>query len=606
MATVGQPFGSDPPGGGLDAGNFGTVGDGIADDTLPLRAAVAAATARSERLFIPEGRFLVTGPITSTNFVSDPVRIRGAGQGRTVILQGMNDQVIDVRGSDVGSAIALTVDAATSATTLTVSSTAGWAAGDYLYVKSTVTWPGSVDLAVFGEIVRIKSVDSGTQVTLYGPIDESYAVASTSTATKLSLVNGPSVEDITFQNTAPGTRTAGPVQFEKTINARLSFETINADGPGAQLRFCVDFIASGCRFQDSSDDQANSRFGYGVSIGAYCRDGVVRDCFMRRGRHLVTTGANVGEGPPRHILIANCISTETTSAAFDTHEEGRFIVFSNCLAHTVPNRGFNIRSLDTSLSGCRAFGIFGTSALRVDPNAVRCKITDFWARDIKRDTSTQEAISIAADDCTLNDIRVEQCDGAGVVLSACNRGRVTDASFFRVGRFASTARYGIQLTGTGADHVLRQIYVENDQASSVGIKSAANVSNWVVDGLTTKFTGGGTPAQLQYDVSNIIFVPKVAPGSIKNTGTVSVDVASAAAVTLPDYTDFVNITGAVGITSIVASWIGRVITLKFASTPTITDGGNLLLASTLVATADDTLTLVCDGTNWYETGRSVN
>jgi hypothetical protein len=32
----------------------------------------------------------------------------------------------------------------------------------------------------------------------------------------------------------------------------------------------------------------------------------------------------------------------------------------------------------------------------------------------------------------------------------------------------------------------------------------------------------------------------------------------------------------------------------------------LKLAGNLVATADDTITIVCDGTNWYEVGRAVN
>jgi hypothetical protein len=46
--------------------------------------------------------------------------------------------------------------------------------------------------------------------------------------------------------------------------------------------------------------------------------------------------------------------------------------------------------------------------------------------------------------------------------------------------------------------------------------------------------------------------------------------------------------------------------LIFRGTPTFTDGGNLKLAGNLVATADDSITLVSDGTAWYETARAVN
>ena len=39
---------------------------------------------------------------------------------------------------------------------------------------------------------------------------------------------------------------------------------------------------------------------------------------------------------------------------------------------------------------------------------------------------------------------------------------------------------------------------------------------------------------------------------------------------------------------------------------TLTDGSNLKIAGNFVGTADDTITLICDGTNWFEVSRSVN
>lgn len=87
-------------------------------------------------------------------------------------------------------------------------------------------------------------------------------------------------------------------------------------------------------------------------------------------------------------------------------------------------------------------------------------------------------------------------------------------------------------------------------------------------------------------------------------------VASVAAVTLPlgskAHEHFI-ISGTTNITSIVATgWTGRTVTLVFQDVLTFTDGSNLKLAGNLVTSADDTITLFCDGTNWFETGRSVN
>jgi hypothetical protein len=44
----------------------------------------------------------------------------------------------------------------------------------------------------------------------------------------------------------------------------------------------------------------------------------------------------------------------------------------------------------------------------------------------------------------------------------------------------------------------------------------------------------------------------------------------------------------------------------FAGALTVTDGSNLNLAGNFVTTANDTLTLMCDGVNWNEVSRSVN
>jgi hypothetical protein len=84
-------------------------------------------------------------------------------------------------------------------------------------------------------------------------------------------------------------------------------------------------------------------------------------------------------------------------------------------------------------------------------------------------------------------------------------------------------------------------------------------------------------------------------------------VASASSVTLPSGWPVINITGTTGITSIAAAgYRGRTVTLVFAAALTVTDGSNLRLNGDFTTSADDTLTLVCDGTNWYEVARSAN
>ena len=84
------------------------------------------------------------------------------------------------------------------------------------------------------------------------------------------------------------------------------------------------------------------------------------------------------------------------------------------------------------------------------------------------------------------------------------------------------------------------------------------------------------------------------------------NVASATTTTLGTDGNFFVITGTTTITSITAKTAGTIVVLDFSGVLTLTDGSNLKLAGNFVTTADDTITLVSDGTNYIEISRSVN
>jgi len=87
-------------------------------------------------------------------------------------------------------------------------------------------------------------------------------------------------------------------------------------------------------------------------------------------------------------------------------------------------------------------------------------------------------------------------------------------------------------------------------------------------------------------------------------------VASAGTITAPAGATLLKITGTTAINTISTTnaWDGRELTLKFASTASLTEAGNCLLAGAFAATADDTITVVYDAATggWYEKCRSVN
>jgi hypothetical protein len=69
-----------------------------------------------------------------------------------------------------------------------------------------------------------------------------------------------------------------------------------------------------------------------------------------------------------------------------------------------------------------------------------------------------------------------------------------------------------------------------------------------------------------------------------------------------------HVTGTTSITSITGTGInaGASITIIFDGILTFTNGNNLKLAGNLTTSAGTTITLRYDGTNFYETSRSIN
>lgn len=83
-------------------------------------------------------------------------------------------------------------------------------------------------------------------------------------------------------------------------------------------------------------------------------------------------------------------------------------------------------------------------------------------------------------------------------------------------------------------------------------------------------------------------------------------VASASTITVTG--NIFHVTGTTTITSVSGTGVtaGTTITIIFDGALTFTDGSNLKLNGNFVTTADDTITLVYDGTNWHEVARSAN
>ena len=135
-----------------------------------------------------------------------------------------------------------------------------------------------------------------------------------------------------------------------------------------------------------------------------------------------------------------------------------------------------------------------------------------------------------------------------------------------------------------------------DTVAMTNVSGAINLTN-----STNQTLINSAATNIPADGSTVI----IANGSVR-TGIATV--ASATSLILTTVSTYFVVTGTTNITSIASgsTIIGRNVTLEFSDVLTVTDGNNLKLAGNFVTSAGDTLTLFCDGTDWYEQARSVN
>jgi Pectate lyase superfamily protein len=322
--------------------------------------------------------------------------------------------------------------------------------------------------------------------------------------------------------------------------------------------------------------------GYGVHIfgqssgGGYCR---VRGCAFRGAmRGAIVTNKYTA------TVVAQCqFAVTTTNLQLKVGGSADVV---DCDFEAVSNDIEDITAsnemvppFDVAIRGCRFFG-----------------------------TATEgECIDISEEGAQL--WRIEGCEfrGQRTVGVACSSSLDASCSVRVVGNTfdqASGVDYAVELEGLGTVLVEGNEFKELRSTSGYAVRCASGKPTRLAV-ITNDFSQDNADRSVSF--AGTLPATYHAEGNHGPSGGLAWrDVASAATVTLPPVGARFRITGTTGITSITASWNGREVTLRFAAGLTVTDGSNLRLAGNLTATEDDTITLACDGTNWYEVGRSVN
>lgn len=412
-----------------------------------------------------------------------------------------------------------------------------------------------------------------------------------------------------------------PARFRSQTDCSFTFNTVV--GPGYPT---LTAITSGRNYGVLFDSGCQGALIYGNDI-SQCAQGVrvegTRDCRIVSNRlHNITGqhGVYAGSGL-LNTVIANNVIYNVDLIGIKVQAQDTALV-DNINTTITGNTIYDCGDQGILTSNGTAGATYKCRGVTITGNSIRLTA---GSGIVMNNTITAVVMGNAIDLVGFSGITFSECTGikldsniitrSGLTamrdVLACTHVSITNNKIMDCATAATALdRYGIFTQAAGTNY-----NISNNEISDTGAKmeygiflsGGDNASLTLNDNVVTAATGyglrlGSTVALRSYQ-GNYFF------GTLAATfnDPVLAAVASAATITLPSDQIFVSVTGASAVTYINPNGhSGRVVTLLLDAGVTITDGSNLLTAGNLVATANDTITLACNGTNWYEVCRSVN
>lgn len=373
-----------------------------------------------------------------------------------------------------------------------IASTAGLASGDLIILGSNnAYWSTGYPSRYKGEMLRVESVDSASQVTVRGVVRDSYSASPG--IYKLNPLKGVQIRDITLVNTEPGsTHATSMIGLKYTSGARITNVDIEGcDYTGVKVTSCYDTKVTGGSMQDFTDNVTLGQYGYGVMAELAAEQLSVSNVHFRRMRHGFTTGGIAGSyGSPRNVHVSDCVATECSNTAFDTHQLGS-VTFTDCQVVGSKNAAFTSRSRDTRIvnpqvSYCATGAVVYGDSDGIGHGTV---IQGGTFRHIYND----DAIQVSdADAVTVKGVTIDSCAGAGVyILGDASRLTVEDCNIMNTGLVNGSRKAGVEFLSTvaGTGHRITRNTFRNLAGGITGESSTTGGMTYAIRNNSPSVTG---------------------------------------------------------------------------------------------------------------------
>lgn len=327
------------------------VGDGATNDYTALQAALTAGA----------------GGIIDGLGLTYKCNSALTGITSNTVLQNMTLDFSDVVGASatylsavgsVGSTVALTSNLTAASVTVAVGNTATFAAEQWVWLESTAVW-GAIDGTVYGLMQKVKSVDSGTGMTLYASRIVPFNTAATAIIRPVTPVEKVVLRNVHVIGTGTGGGRGLLISYGIDCVVENTCSFVDCEYGGMTLYRCVNSKAA-----PTVRRARASGTGYGVVIAGGCLGCTVDEGYGEDVRHYVTVGDD--DGINVDCRATNNVVLYARDAGIDSHVASYgFIARGNqiTLAYGAGDEGIVLQGLNCQAIENTIMGVTGTGIL---------------------------------------------------------------------------------------------------------------------------------------------------------------------------------------------------------------------------------------------------
>lgn len=330
-------------------GDGGAKGNGTTDDTDAIQDAIDACEAAGGGIvFFPLGTYRVTAVLT----VTAGVRLVGAGHGSVLDSSDVasGNYLITIEGSLPGTTTTASVAITKAATTITVASNAGFAAGDLIKITSTQAFSETDSTYKKGELAVVKSVSGSTSIVLSQGTKDSYAVSGqTVTLARISALQSPGMERIKVVGGGAGSAHLG-IFVRYAIRPRMvDVLVVDSEDVGIGFDHVMEGVMDRCCVINT--DGGGAVPGYAMTFDTLCQDCSLVTSSATNFRHAFEIGSLY---PCWNWSVSNCHFSKNVGdfEAISTHQNAKNGTITGGTIHD-SYTGIGLTGPGTTVSGVR-------------------------------------------------------------------------------------------------------------------------------------------------------------------------------------------------------------------------------------------------------------